>query len=88
MIQCKNCKNDINDDSTYCYYCSEIVQQPKDGHDSKVLEIGTVVKFVNLSHVWHNEIAIIRDIKHKFYRIELHGALVWIPYSWVEEHEP
>ena len=49
---------------------------------------GTVVKICNHGHVWHGEIAIVRDIKIGFYRVELLGRLVWIPTHWAVKHEP
>ncbi len=53
----------------------------------KVLNKGTVVKFDNRDHVWHNEIAIICDTKTGFYRLELLGKKIWVPQNWVIEHE-
>jgi hypothetical protein len=51
------------------------------------LPIGQIVKICNKEHVWFDEIAIIKDKKHKHYRIELLGKLIWVPDDWVETHD-
>jgi len=53
-----------------------------------VLEKGTVVRLINKQHVWYNEIGVIRLVKPNFYRLELHGKLIWVPQDWVIEDEP
>lgn len=55
---------------------------------AKVLKEGTVVKIDHRDHVWHNEIAVVCGIKHKFYRLEFRGKKTWVPFEWVQEHEP
>jgi hypothetical protein len=54
----------------------------------QVLEEGTVVIIDHEDHVWHNEIAVICGVKHKFYRLEFGGRKTWVPCEWVKEHEP
>ena len=56
--------------------------------DVPVLEEGTVVLFDNKDHVWHGEVAVIRAVKHKFYRIELLGRHTLVPHEWVKRYEP
>lgn len=55
---------------------------------AEVLKVGDVVKIDNLSHPWHEEIALICAMKDKFYRLELNGKKLWVPFSWVKKHEP
>lgn len=54
----------------------------------EVLKEGDVVQIENPNHVWHGEIAIVRKVKHKFYRLEFGGRLTWIPSELVHKHEP
>lgn len=51
------------------------------------LDIGDVVKISNEEHVWNGEIAIIRNKKHKHYRIEVLGQLLWVPEHWVQKND-
>jgi len=79
-----------------CIYCGtkiqvaaseEVTERKPIEEEIPVLETGTVVRVTNEQHVWHNQIGIIKDKKHKHYRIEIFGALLWVPSDWVEEHE-
>jgi len=49
-----------------------------------VLKKGTLGRFVNKEHPWFNDIILICDRKHKFYRIEANGKKLWIPEHWIE----
>ncbi len=48
-----------------------------------LLEIGDIARIINKQHAWYNDIVIIRDKKHKQYRIEVHGRNIWVPEHWV-----
>ena len=52
---------------------------------------GDLVLVYNHEHVWHNQLAIVRNkSSNGFYRIELLGVLSWVPEHWlitVEEEE-
>lgn len=63
------------------------LNQPDNKPVPEVLEKGTVVKLDNADHVWHDEIALICDSKHKFYRLELNGSKIWVPCEWVKKYE-
>ena len=52
-----------------------------------ILEIGELIKISNEQHAWHDEIGIIREKKHKHYRIEILGKLIWIPEHWVQKDD-
>jgi transcription initiation factor TFIIIB Brf1 subunit/transcription initiation factor TFIIB len=52
-----------------------------------VLRVGEIVKISNEQHVWHGEIGIIRNKKHKQYRIEVLGKLLWVPEHWVQTND-
>jgi len=74
--------------STIKIQCETITSKPQQEILLPALEIGEVVKITNRDHVWFNEIAIIRAIKFKHYRLEIHGQLIWVPEDWVESDEP
>jgi hypothetical protein len=49
---------------------------------------GTLVQIWNREHVWHKEIAIVRNRKSQktgFHRLEFMGSLKWIPTHWLVE---
>jgi len=52
--------------------------------DLPPLALGTIVRVVNAQHAFFDDIAVIRDKKFRHYRIELHGAMIWVPAEWVE----
>lgn len=80
-------------DDGFCWSCvvsanyQGLVPEPVT-HDVPVLEEGTVVLFDNRDHVWHGEVAVIRAVKHKFYKIELLGRHTLVPHEWVKPYEP
>lgn len=49
---------------------------------------GDVVEVIQEDHPWDGEIAIVREVRHKFCRIELNGELVLVPSQWLKLHEP
>ena len=49
--------------------------------------IGESVIFYNHDHVWHNELALVRDTKVGFVRLELLGKLIWVPSDWVHRYD-
>lgn len=103
-LECDQCLNDVEftteEGQMICPNCGYVViiatetiiindKSPQTHSPSvEVLEEGTVVIVDNANHIWHNEVAIIRSVKHKFYRIEFLGRQVWVPYEWVKKHEP
>lgn len=44
---------------------------------------GTLVQIWNREHIWHHEIAIVRDQQPGFHRIEFSGSQKWIPTHWL-----
>ena len=81
-VICYNCEGTIK------IPCETIIlEKPSTTIVLPVLQIGEIVKIDNENHVWHDEIAIIRAVKPKHYRLEIHGQLIWIPESWVTPHE-
>ncbi len=69
-------------------YIGEKLKEDQQSSSSQVLKEGAVVIIDHTDHVWHNEIAIICGVKHKFYRLEFGGRRIWVPCGWVKEHEP
>lgn len=88
-------KNDSHGTFVECRICTKIfdiltemavIENKEKTHSkapSSVLEKGRIVVIVNEEHPWYNDFAIIREIKHKHYRIELHGKKLWVPFEWV-----
>ena len=44
---------------------------------------GTLVQIYNHEHIWHGELAIVRDSNRSFCRVELLGGLTWVPEHWL-----
>lgn len=65
----------------------EKLQQPV-AFAPEVLKKGTVVRLDNPRHPWHDQVGLIDDHKHLFYRVEINNNLVWFPLNWVKKHEP
>lgn len=99
-ITCQKCgtSNIINEnDINKCKICGELVNiitEYVEIGGSKHLKVeipeieeGTIVKINNKEHPWHDEIAIVRDRKHKLVRIELHGMMIWVPDTWIKIDE-
>lgn len=76
-VKCHGCSSPIN------IQTETITLEEKLKEQLPVLEEGETVRLDNREHVWHNEIALICERKHKFYRIELHGKKIWVPEDWV-----
>ena len=49
--------------------------------------IGDLVKIINEEHVWCGELAIIRQIKPNFSRLEIRGELIWFHNDWLKLDE-
>jgi len=90
----------IPDGPYHCYHCDRSFTLVSDGNltventgrvnlkeSLPVLEKGTTVLLNNEEHPWHNEIALICDRKHKFYRLEIRGKRLWVPEEWVKTDE-
>lgn len=82
MIKCSNCGYTGTEQSDTCYVCSAPLVV-----DYGSFKIGESVVLNNEDHVWHGEIALVRDSKPGFYRLELNGKLLWVPQLWVKEYE-
>jgi hypothetical protein len=81
-IYCDNCGAKIHLDTEKI-----IPGIPREKNFSQVLSNGRIVIIAVEEHPWSGEIAIIRSWKPGFYRLELHGELVWMPEEWVKSHE-
>ena len=102
LLQCKNCGFRTGYDTSLgnafvCKRCSQCIiiigNESEPGvkleqDEEELLPLGTIVKITNKQHVWFDEIAIICGVKHRFYRLELHGTKMWVPYEWVIKDEP
>ncbi len=89
--RCAECGGDLDDG--FCWECASGVDYQglvpiRVTHDAPVLEEGTVVRLDNRDHVWHGEVAVIRAVRHKFYKIELLGLHTLVPHEWVKPYEP
>ena len=82
FVLCEECFDIIIVDSETCG--RDVILQS----EIPPLNITTVVIIDNKEHPLHNKIGIIKDKKHKHYRIEFDNGLVWIPEHWVKQHEP
>ncbi len=83
VFQCINCGS--SDITIYAKLQEEKQPTPK---PVEVFEKGDVVKLTNKQHVWFDQIAIVKDKKPKFSRLELFNKLIWIPDAWITKHEP
>ena len=85
---CPRCGQPMDNICKVCRtVCENIYGGPLLETELPILSIKDIVRITNQQHPWHNDIAIIRDIKHKHYRIEIHGRNVWIPEHWVEKYD-
>lgn len=51
--------------------------------DKPEFKNGDLVVLINEEHPWSKELAIVREVGHKHYRIEILGRKVWVPFQWV-----
>lgn len=79
VLYCPYCKNDV----LLANPEIENIQRSDFAASQSVLEIGTLVSIVNKEHPWYKQLGLIKDIKHKHYRIEVFGKLIWMPVDWV-----
>jgi|CXWL01.1.fsa_nt_gi DNA-directed RNA polymerase subunit RPC12/RpoP len=79
VLQCANCKDEIS----IANYDAENIQESNCATPQTVLKIGTLITIVNKEHPWYKQIGLVRGVKHKHYRIEAFGKLIWMPADWV-----
>lgn len=86
-----------NNGPYHCYHCDRpftLVEENAVINANKnlptvlpVLENGELVRLINEEHPWNNEIGLICDKKHKFYRLEIRGERLWVPEDWVRKND-
>lgn len=81
-IRCPNCLSSINPVVASVVLGEKLKQV--DQTPTAVLEKGSLVVLDNQNHVWNGSIALICEVQHKFYRIELHGTRILVPQEWVK----
>ena len=98
---CPHCGTNIGiQDSSYlrCYHCGKSfilvqenivrIENTISSNLSSILPVlkkGDIVQLINEEHPWNNELALICDRKHKYYRIEILGKRLWVPEDWVRK---
>jgi hypothetical protein len=96
-IICENCRLtiifDCDSDLVSCPICKHINKIINDNTiynsiNSKVFKIGDIVQVTNDDHVWHNEFAVVCDVKPLFSRCEIRGNRIWLPNHWIKLNEP
>lgn len=81
--------------SVECHYCGESITLTSKllfikrilEKQASVFKKRSLVVLNNEDHVWHGEPAIICDVKPGFYRLEIVGTRLWVPYNWVKQNE-
>ena len=72
-----------------CDYCDgicEICGSKLFKGEDQIFKPGDIAVIDNNDHIWHKEIVLIRETKHKFSRCEIRGRLTWLPNHWLKHH--
>ena len=83
VVSCTNCKQEILIASAEEVLISNS-RIEEDSSATPVLKIGTIVAITNEEHPWYKQLGLVQGIKHKHYRIEIFGKLIWMPTHWVK----
>ena len=94
-MKCPSCNRVLSLDvlnllcSLLCPHCMAtiLVEQyppPSTLQCSSKYNTGDIVKIINKEHLWFQEIAIVRESKNRFCKIELFGRTIRVPEHWLE----
>ena len=96
-FECPKCcySKNLNDSvCNVCNYASPITTETSIINETRSpqliiadYQIGDSVLITNQEHPFHNEIALVSDLKHLFVRLELNGLKIWMPNEWVKKYD-